>query len=461
MIGPLVTHHLAEMHPVETAKPPKLPLPRIGEKVTSKRWEMFLSEWQSFSTSNNLQHHGLKSINSYLLHACDPNLKASVWKQDPKIEEKQTADVLEIIKNLAVHRVAKNVAASELFAAKQERDESGVAFAARLRGMVQLCGFVKKCSCNPQVDVNFEDIIVLKVFLSGLFDEKVREDVLGMDVADGKTLDETVKLVEAREVSSRSSSYRNEAGGLREGRGGTKNDPRLKEKKKCKTCREMFAFNVVFNGKIKAFDICKTCHLKDKAEKAEKQGGKQQEAGGFGQEPFAFFSGFQQSPEAEDADQIGSFRQKSFSEAVKGGGNSEIKLNNFVFDHSNGWVERPNDPHPLMRIKLEVDPEDWKMRGLSDPRCKQIEESNEADTGAMGDLIGLSQAQKMGFNESNMVGVNTRFNGINGSPVDITGAVFLKVLAMDDAEREVFTKAMFYVSHPQRKCGCRSLLYET
>ena len=66
-----------------------------------------------------------------------------------------------------------------------------------------------------------------------------------------------------------------------------------------------------------------------------------------------------------------------------------------------------------MRIKLEVDPEDWKMRGLSDPRCKQIEESNVADTGAMGDLIGLSQAQKMGFNESNMVGVNTRFNGIN------------------------------------------------
>ena len=213
----------------------------------------------------------------------------------------------------------------------------------------------------------------------------------------------------------------------------------------------MFAFNVVFNGKIKAFDICKTCHLKDKAEKAEKQGGKQQEAGGFGQEPFAFFSGFQQSPEAEAADQIGSFPQKSFSEAVKGGGNSEIKLNNFVFDHSNGWVERPNDPHPLMRIKLEVDPEDWKMRGLSDPRCKQIEESNEADTGAMGDLIGLSQAQKMGFNESNMVGVNTRFNGINGSPVDITGAVFLKVLAMDDAEREVFTKAMFYVSPTTKK----------
>ena len=44
------------------------------------------------------------------------------------------------------------------------------------------------------MDVNFKDIKVQKVFLSGLFDEKVCEDVLGMDMADGKTLDETVKL---------------------------------------------------------------------------------------------------------------------------------------------------------------------------------------------------------------------------------------------------------------------------
>ena len=140
----------------------------------TERLEIFLSEWQSFSTSNNLQNHGRQSMNSYLLPTCDLNLKASVWKQDPKIEEKAMVDVLETIKNLAVHRVAKNVAASELFAAKQERDESGVAFAARLRGMACL--------------------IVQKVFLSGLFNEKVREDVLGMDMADGKTLDETVKL---------------------------------------------------------------------------------------------------------------------------------------------------------------------------------------------------------------------------------------------------------------------------
>ena len=97
-----------------------------------------------------------------------------------------------------------------------------------------------------------------------------------MDVADGKTLDETVKLVEAREVSYRSSSNRNEAGGFREGRGVPKNDPRLK-KKKCKTCKEMFAFNVAFNRRIKTFKVCKTCHLKSKA---KKQGSKEQEARG-------------------------------------------------------------------------------------------------------------------------------------------------------------------------------------
>ena len=129
----------------------------------------------------------------------------------------------------------------------------------------------------------------------------------------------------------------------------------------------------------------------------------------------------------EDLVQLGGFLQKSFSQAVKGGGNSKIKLNNFVFDHSNGWVERPNDPHPVMKIKLEVDPEDWKTRGLLDPRCKQLETSTVADTGAMGDLIRVSQARDMGFNETSIVGVNTSFNGINGSRVDIIGAALPKV----------------------------------
>ena len=120
VIGPLVTHHLAEKHPVEVTKLPKLPLPRIGERVTVDRWEIFLSEWDSFKVSNCLQNHGVKTVNSYLLQACDPNLKASVWKHDPKIEEKTTDLVLALIKTLAVHRVAKSVAASELFASKQE-----------------------------------------------------------------------------------------------------------------------------------------------------------------------------------------------------------------------------------------------------------------------------------------------------------------------------------------------------
>ena len=83
----------------------------------------------------------------------------------------------------------------------------------------------------------------------------------------------------------------------------------------------MFAFNVAFNRRIKTFKVCKTCHLKSKA---KKQGSKEQEAGGFPQEQFAFFSTFQQFSETEeqmleDSVQLGGFLQKSFSEAVKGG----------------------------------------------------------------------------------------------------------------------------------------------
>ena len=121
--------------------------------------------------------------------------------------------MLALIKDLAVHRVAKNVAASELFAAKQEQAESDIAFNARMRGKARLCGFVKKCSCPAPTDVNFENEVVQKVFLSGLLDEDVRREGLCTDACDGKSLDETVKLVEAREVALRSVSQGQDAGG--------------------------------------------------------------------------------------------------------------------------------------------------------------------------------------------------------------------------------------------------------
>ena len=270
VIGPLVTHHLAEKHPVEVTKLPKLPLPKIGERVSSDRWEMFLSEWQSFKTSNGLINHDVKSVNSYLLHACEPNLKASVWKQDPKIEEKTTDLVLALIKDLAVHRVAKNVAASELFSARQEQGESGIAFAARLRGKARLCGFKKKCTCAAPTDVNFEDEIVQKVFLSGLSDEDVRREVLCTDACEGKSLDETVKLVEAREVALRSVIHGQEAGGYHQKKKKDKidkDDPRVRERKKCKGCRNLFNCNVIFAGKLKTFETCRDCYLKEKEAK--------------------------------------------------------------------------------------------------------------------------------------------------------------------------------------------------
>lgn len=149
--------------------------------------------------------------------------------------------------------------------------------------------------------------------------------------------------------------------------------------------------------------------------------------------------------------QVGRFSKQSFSDVVKKKTNSSITLDNFTFDHEKGWVQQPNDPHPKLHIKLEVDPEDWKARGLLCPKVGSLNISVVADSGAMGDLISWSLAMKMGMRLNDIVKVSTRFNGINGSPVEIIGAVFVKISALDRNGKRAYTRAMMYVSESTEK----------
>ena len=64
-----------------------------------------------------------------------------------------------------------------------------------------------------------------------------------------------------------------------------KNDPKLKEKKKCKKCNNLFQCNVIFGGKLETFETCRDCFQKEKEAKKNTDG-----ASALNQEEFAFFS---------------------------------------------------------------------------------------------------------------------------------------------------------------------------
>ena len=86
----------------------------------------------------------------------------------------------------------------------QDHDEPIHAFEAHLRGQAATCGFTIKCpNCNH--DVNYTEPMICDCITKGLQDSDIQLDLLG-DTDQFKTLESTLKFVEAKETGKRSAA---------------------------------------------------------------------------------------------------------------------------------------------------------------------------------------------------------------------------------------------------------------
>ena len=67
-----------------------------------------------------------------------------------------------------------------MFAMKQDHGETALAFASRAKGKARNCKLSVKCSCDPPMDVDYTDQMVMQVVLAGMYDEEIRRKVLTM-----------------------------------------------------------------------------------------------------------------------------------------------------------------------------------------------------------------------------------------------------------------------------------------
>ena len=98
--------------------------------------------------------------------------------------------------------MAISVRRTELLSLHQDRGENGRSYAARLMGKASTCAYTIVCpgqNCNQVID--FTDIMVKDVFVSGLCDDDIKKDVLGWADLDNKSLNETIAFVEAKEMA--------------------------------------------------------------------------------------------------------------------------------------------------------------------------------------------------------------------------------------------------------------------
>ena len=90
----------------------------------------------------------------------------------------------------------------DFFSTRQDLTADTTSFAARLKGKASTCSYTCTCpkdGCSQVID--FTDIILKDVMVTGLADEDIRKEVLGWGSLVEKDVNETICLIEAKEMT--------------------------------------------------------------------------------------------------------------------------------------------------------------------------------------------------------------------------------------------------------------------
>ena len=140
-----------------------------------------------------------------------------------------------------------------------------------MKGKAQVCSFSKTCTgqqCDQLID--FTDEIVKYVVVAGIADEEIKKDVLGHVDLDKRSLNDTISLIENKEMAARalSSAFvsNDSSTAIHQQRANLKNqkegDQRLRMKTNCLTCNKTIAKYKMRRGNPKEFTHCITCWQK-------------------------------------------------------------------------------------------------------------------------------------------------------------------------------------------------------
>ena len=138
-----------------------------------------------------------------MIQCATDTLGDAVLKVRPKITDAPVDECLKLMKSLAVIPVAKGVLRSELLSMSQKRDETFRAFVARVRGKAEICDYTTEntCDCGNNNTVDFTDIILRDILISGIYDTDIRRKILGVTDIINKPINDIVTLVEGEEMA--------------------------------------------------------------------------------------------------------------------------------------------------------------------------------------------------------------------------------------------------------------------
>ena len=207
-VEPAVVAVLLQIHATShtanggAAKGPNLVRPRIDMGADEEAWNTFILRWNNFRIGPNI---GDSTAPVQLLQCAGDDLSEMLLKADPRISTRPIDDVLAAMKSLAVIPVAKGIVRAELMQMQQANDESFRAFAAKVRGKAETCGFsltaTCPCPCAKSFPIDYTVEVIRDVLLAGIGSVDIKQEVLSADGIHGKSINELVEYVEKREMA--------------------------------------------------------------------------------------------------------------------------------------------------------------------------------------------------------------------------------------------------------------------
>ena len=189
----------------------KIPRPTVDEGISQSDWNFFVSQWTRYVKGTGLTGD---SVVLHMWEACSDTLQRSLHHAGAGAEE-DAEKLMALIKSLSVKKHNNLVNIIELQRIGQHRDETVMAYSARINGQASLCDLYVECpGCSSHV--SFKEKLVMYQLVRGLEDKEMLERVLqaAAQVEGGElSLNRVTKLCEALEMGKASSTLVNSASG--------------------------------------------------------------------------------------------------------------------------------------------------------------------------------------------------------------------------------------------------------
>ena len=426
-------------------KPPKIDRPQIAKGCSEEVWRAFDTRWKLFKDGTQLTP---QEANRQLFQCCEEDLGNDLLRSYPAILDGTEVLLLQAVKKLAVTPVAITVRRSELLSTKQDHGESIRSFYARVNGKAATCAYVKDCpgaTCNQKVD--FTDVLVKDVLVTGLVDEDIRRDVFGWSELDTKDVQETVGFIEAKEMAREALSQHPSVSAVSAYKNIKRNEEVSKSKTNCSECRaEMDRYSWSRRDKkMVERTLCLSCWKKANPRQDRRKKREEPQKHDADETSALFVGALSLQPAEQNTNSDSHVSSMSLESGRK------VTLAHHIFDSDNGWKRAESMQHPTLKLRVTVKAGDYKKFRMPCPKVSPSETNVVTDTGAMSPLWGRSSFLKCGFKMNDLIPVQRTMLAANREAIAIDGAILIRVSGKDRAGRIHTAPVMAYVSPATEK----------